>query len=92
MVVKLISKTSSCIRPISQISDCQPGGPGFNVKPGRRLNFVSPSFATLSMDRRSRRLYSLLTLFRGYFKITSILSTLKTNKLNGHLMGFRQLV
>ena len=80
------------LRPISQISYCQPEGPGFNVKPGRRLNFVSPSFATLSMDRRLRRLYGLLTLFRGYFKITSILSTLKTNKLNGHLMGFRQLV
>ena len=36
---------------VGKISDYQPGGPGFNPRPGRRLNFGRPSFATLSVDR-----------------------------------------
>ena len=36
---------------VGQISDYQPGGPGFNPRPGRGLNFGRPSFATLSVDR-----------------------------------------
>ena len=31
------------------ISDCQPGSPGFNPRPGRGLNFRRPSFATPSV-------------------------------------------
>ena len=36
---------------VGKISDCQPGGPGFNPRPGRGLNFRRPSFATPSVDR-----------------------------------------
>ena len=36
---------------VGKISDCQPGGSGFNPHPGRGLNFGQPSFATLSVDR-----------------------------------------
>ena len=36
---------------VGKISDCQPGGPGFNPRPGRELNFGRPSFATPSVDR-----------------------------------------
>ena len=36
---------------VGKICDCQPGGPGFNLRPGRGLNFGRPSFATLSVDR-----------------------------------------
>ena len=37
--------------PVSKISDCQPEGPGFNLRPGRGLNFGRSSFATPSVDR-----------------------------------------
>ena len=46
--------SSSCVceaGTVSQISDCQPEGPGFNPRPGRGLNFGRPSFATPSVDR-----------------------------------------
>ena len=36
---------------ISKFSDFQPEGPGFNLRPGRGLNFKRPSFATPSVDR-----------------------------------------
>ena len=36
---------------VGKISDCQPGGPGFNPRPGRGLNFGRLSFATPSVDR-----------------------------------------
>ena len=36
---------------VGKISDCQPGGPGFNPWPGRGLNFGRPSFARPSVDR-----------------------------------------
>ena len=34
---------------VGKISDCQPGGPGFNPRPGRGLNLWRPSFATVSV-------------------------------------------
>ena len=39
------------VSAIGWISDCQSGGPGFNPRPGRGLNFGRPSFATLPVDR-----------------------------------------
>ena len=39
------------VSAVGKISDCQPGGPGFNPRPGRGLNFGRPSFATPSVDR-----------------------------------------
>ena len=36
---------------VGKIFDCQPEGPGFNPRHGRRLNFERPSFATPFMDR-----------------------------------------
>ena len=44
--------TSVCeVSAVGKISDCQPGGPEFNPRPGRELNFGRPSFATPSVDR-----------------------------------------
>ena len=40
-----------------KISDYQPGGPGFNPRPGRGLKmFERPSFVTPSVDRDFRPL------------------------------------
>ena len=49
-VVKL-SESVCEVSAVGKISDCQPGGPGFNPRPGRGLNFGRPSFATPSVDR-----------------------------------------
>ena len=48
------SKLTICVCEVSaagQISDCQPGGPGFNPRPGRGLNFGRSSFATPFVHR-----------------------------------------
>ena len=34
---------------VGEISDCKPGGPRFNPRPGQGLNFGQSSFATPSM-------------------------------------------
>ena len=48
------------VSAVGKISNCQPGGPGFNPRPGRGLNFRCPSFATPSVDRDVKPLvYSL---------------------------------
>ena len=39
------------VSAVGMTSDCQPEGPGFNLRPGRGLNFERPSFATPSIDR-----------------------------------------
>ena len=36
---------------VGWISACQPGGPGFNPRPGRGLNFEIPSFASTPVDK-----------------------------------------
>ena len=36
---------------VSEISEFQPEGPGFNPRPGRGLNLGRPFFATPSVDR-----------------------------------------
>ena len=41
---------------VGEISDCQPEGPGFNLRPGQGLNLWRPSFATPSVDRDIKRL------------------------------------
>ena len=46
------AKSSVCeTGTVGKISDYQPEGPGFNLRPGRGLNFGRPSFATPSVDR-----------------------------------------
>ena len=39
------------VNAVGKISDCQPGGPGFNPWTGRGSNFGQPSFTTPSVDR-----------------------------------------
>ena len=39
------------VSAVNKISDWQQGGPGFNPRPGRGLNFGRPSFATPLVDR-----------------------------------------
>ena len=57
---------------VGQISDCQPepGGPEFNPRPGRGLNFEIPSFATLPVDRDVKPLVQSISRhsIRGLFK------------------------
>ena len=44
------SVESSEVGTVGKISDCQPEGPRFNPRPGRRLKFGRP-FGTPSVDR-----------------------------------------
>ena len=49
---KINSITHVCeVGTVGKISDCQPGGPGFNPGTGWWLNFGRPSFTTLFVDR-----------------------------------------
>ena len=50
---------------VGKISDCQPGGPRFNLRPGRGLNFRRPSFATPSVDRDVKPLVWSLNVLSG---------------------------
>ena len=45
----------------SQISDCKPGGPGFNTRDGQGLNFARPCFATPGVDRDVKPLVYILS-------------------------------
>ena len=47
----LSSSGARLVQFIGKISDYKPGGSGFNVRPGRGLNFGRPYFATPSVDR-----------------------------------------
>ena len=57
----------------SHISGCQPEGGGFNIRPGRGLNFIRPSFATPPLDRNNKPLALSLDLYRRLKKTRSLL-------------------
>ena len=71
---KLFNPKTRCeVGTVGKISDCQPGGPGFNPRPGRGLNLGRPSFATLSVDRDVKPLVlSLNVLSRGLKEPTQL--------------------
>ena len=57
-----------------KISDYQPEGSGFNPRPGRRLNFGRPSFATPSVDRDVKPLVKPPKVLSGDLKEPTHLS------------------
>ena len=68
------TKSVSEVGTVSKISDCQPGGPGFNPWPGRGLNFRRPSFATPSVDRDVKPLVYSIDVLSGDLKEPTHLS------------------
>ena len=62
------------VSAVDEISDCQPGGSGFNPRPGRGLNFERPSFATPSVDRDVKLLVWSLDVLSGDLKEPTHLS------------------
>ena len=62
------------VSAVGKISHYQPGGPGFNPRPGRGLNFGRPSFATPSVDRDVKPLVYSLHVLSGDLKEPTHLS------------------
>ena len=59
---------------VGKVSNYQPGGPGFNPRPGRGLNFGRPLFATPSVDRDVKPLAQSLNVLSGDLKEPTHLS------------------
>ena len=59
---------------VRKISDCQPGGPGFNPRPGRGLNFGRRSFTTPSVDRDVKQLVKSIDVLSGDLKESTLFS------------------